>query len=155
MENNEGTTPVGGKAKGLLAYVKRVLNLGDEAKVENFIDRLIKKLEREKKTAEQAITILRNQLSNMEIEHSDAVEDAQANIRDQYSNIDLNRIKSNGDQNEYMEDYLDNIAVAERKLDALQKEHENLRKQVEKQIEEYEEHIKVRQERISKIQDFE
>jgi prefoldin subunit 5 len=142
------------KEFALVTFIKRVLKLGDEARVESFMDRQVRNLERDIKIAKQNISILKSQLENLEQDRKDKVEDANARVLNAYSNIDVDRLKSNEDQELYANEYWDNISDAEDSLESVEKDFENRKKEIEKSIEEYNEHITSRQNRIDKIKNF-
>jgi prefoldin subunit 5 len=142
------------KEFALVTFIKRVLKLGDEARVESFMDRQVLNLERDIKIAKQNISILKSQLENLEQDRKDKVEDANARVLNAYSNIDVDRLKSNEDQELYANEYWDNISDAEDSLESVEKDFENRKKEIEKSIEEYNEHITSRQNRIDKIKNF-
>jgi len=89
------------------------LNLGDYGKVENFVQRTAKALERESETIDQSIANAKHNLKTELRGMNDDLEDAQTAVEEAYTSIDPKDLKDNAAQRVYKEIYLEAIDKAE------------------------------------------
>lgn len=128
----------------LVSKIAAALKLGDEGKLQSFMDRIIRDSSRE-------VTRLTQNLSTEKIsyEHSleklnDDLADAKQALEDAFMNVDVTRIGTNADQDAYKATYLRGIEEAEVAIDRiedkitrLKDEYSNSKKEITEQINAY------------------
>lgn len=128
----------------LVSKIAAALKLGDEGKLQSFMDRIIRDSSRE-------VTRLSQNLSTEKIsyEHSleklnDDLADAKQALEDAFMNVDVTRIGTNADQDAYKATYLRGIEEAEVAIDRiedkitrLKDEYSNSKKEITEQINAY------------------
>jgi predicted nucleic acid-binding Zn-ribbon protein len=109
-----------GVAMTLVSKIAAFLKLGDEGKLQSFMDRIIRDSNRE-------VTRLTQNLSTEEISHKHTIEklnddlaDAKQALEDAFMNVDVTRISTNADQDSYKTTYLGGIEKAERNIDIIE-----------------------------------
>ena len=135
----------------LCAKIIARLKLGDDGKVMNFLNRVIK-------ADTRAVENLQRNLESMKLKHSQEVEDLESKIQDAtaaleevYESIDVERIKTNADCDSYMSVYCTNIANAEAAVKTLQDSQQSMQDSFEKATNEAVAKIKSLKARIKKL----
>lgn len=149
-----GTNPETPKQNALVAFILKVLKLGDDAKIDAFFDGQVKALNRDIKTAKQNISHHETNITNIKEDYEAKIEDSKENIKSAYVNLDLTRLGTNGSRNEYASEYWEQVGKAEKHLENLNSSLEKTVKYEEDEIEKYNKQIEIRQNRINKIQNF-
>ena len=104
----------------LVSKIAAALKLGDEGKLQSFMDRIIRDSNRE-------VTRLSQNLSTEKISYDHSLEklnddlaDAKQALEDAYMNVDVARIGTNADQDAYKATYLHGIEEAEKAIESVQ-----------------------------------
>ena len=127
------------------------LNLGDYGKIENFVQKTAKTLEREIDTLGRSIKNAEHNYASDLAQDSEKLEDAQQYVEDSYTNLNPDKLKTNEAQRGYMETYLSAIDLAEGRVLGIEKSMEK-KKEVQKDlIKELNEQIAVRKKRINRL----
>jgi predicted nucleic acid-binding Zn-ribbon protein len=133
----------------LVSKIAAALKLGDEGKLQSFMDRIIRDSSRE-------VTRLTQNLSTEKIsyEHSleklnDDLADAKQALEDAFMNVDVTRIGTNADQDAYKATYLYGIEEAERAIDKIESKITNLKEEYSKSKKEITEQINAYKARIA------
>ena len=140
----EQTTTV--KPTGIVAKIMAFLNLGDAGKLQSFFDREIKKKKREIESYQKSIE---NEKYNSKGRLEALVE--QEEVDDAYYSVKPEDVKTNAEQEAFAYIYWSKVEQAESKLARIQDEIEEEKEKTKEKIESYEEQIKERQVRISKL----
>lgn len=127
------------------------LNLGDYGKVENFVQRTAKALERESETIDQSITNAKHNLKTELRGLIDDLEDAQTAVEEAYTSIDPKDLKDNAAQRVYKEIYLKAIDTAEGFVLGLEEKIVEARKLSKERIEDLGKQKAVRIKRIARL----
>ena len=131
--------------------VAKLANLGDWAKVENFVSKTVKVLESEIVTAERNIVNAKHNATNSMIVLKENLEDAEAELEDTFVSINLSKIQNNKDAASYREDYLSSISKANKVIELAKKDIEVQKIAAEKIIEEYNKEISIRKSYIKSL----
>jgi hypothetical protein len=115
MDTSNGT-PVTASKYALVNRVATALNLGDFGKMEGFVERTAKYLERENETAVRNISSLKHNFKTDSSQISDDREDAVGEVDDAYDMLDPSKLKNNDMQKDFRKIYLAGIKKAEGKL---------------------------------------
>jgi predicted nucleic acid-binding Zn-ribbon protein len=104
----------------LVSKIAAALKLGDEGKLQSFMDRIIRDSSRE-------VTRLTQNLSTEKISYDHSLEklnddlaDAKQALEDAYMNVNVTRIGTNADQDAYKATYLYGIEEAEKAIDRIE-----------------------------------
>lgn len=135
----------------IVNLVCKLLNLGDAAKIENFVEKCLKTLNKEAK-------LLNRNLDTLKINHQATLEDIDEQIEDleneletAYTAIDPDRLKNNADIAQFREEYLESIAEVEARIDNVKKSREKEVESHKKKVEDIEKELDLRQRRISRL----
>jgi len=131
--------------------VAALLNLGDFGKVESFVRKTIKKLEREIETADRSIINLKHNAEQELSLLNDKLEDAQQSAKEAYTNLDPKNLATNEAQRNHIEVYLGNAQTAEENVLNVEQEIEAAKKCTAEAIKHLEEEISTRKVIISKV----
>lgn len=126
----------------LVRAIAAKLNLGEEGKLDNFFAKVVKTLTREMTALKKNMDTRKFNYEQELDELHDKLIDAQDALTGTYESVDVDRIKTNEDQNNYIDVYLDNINRAtqkvrdiEERIKTLQETYEEGKEETEKQIE--------------------
>ena len=128
-----------------------IFKLGDFGKVESFIRKTAKTLEREVETANRSIKNERHNLKSELSELGEKLEDAQQSVAEAYTNLDPKDLQTNDAQRKYMETYLDAIDGAELAVKDLEDLTKEKKEDSDKVIKNLQDEIAVRTNRISRL----
>lgn len=131
-----------GSKFSIVRAISAFLKLGEDGKLDSFFTRVVKSLTKE-------ITAHKQNLKNLEFNHSqkideldDKLEDAQTALDEAYMKVDMEKIGTNESQSRFQEVYLENIdnhevavKLAEGAIEAENKSYESSKKSIEEQIE--------------------
>jgi len=131
--------------------VVAALNLGDYGKVENFVQKTARTLEREVDTAERSITNSKHNLKSKLSSLEERLEDAQVAVEEAYTNLDPKDLKTNEEQRKYMDKYLFNIDSAEGYVLGLEEEIEKVKEESEEEIKNLNKQVSIRKQRIARL----
>lgn len=103
-------TPVTPTSKfSIVRSICALLNLGEEGKLESFLDKVVKQLKKE-------ITVVKKNQDTATFQHEQILEelndklvDAQDALADSYLNVNVDSIQTKEQQNSYIDIYLNNI----------------------------------------------
>lgn len=147
--STENTKKEKGLVMTLVSKIAVALKLGDEGKLQSFMDRIIRDGNRE-------VTRLNQNLSTEKIsyEHSleklnDDLADAKQALEDAYMNVDVKRIGTNADQDSYKAIYLRGIQDAEIAIDKIEDKITRLKEEYSKSKKEITEQINAYKARIA------
>jgi len=141
-------------AKSQFSIVNEVavmLNLGDFGKVEGFIRKTAKTLEREIETAERSIVNEKHNTKSKLSSLTERVEDAKQAVEETYTNLDPELLKTNDAQRRFMEQYLGDLDRVEAIVAGIEEEIKDAKEASKKVIEGLAEEIKVRKTRIARL----
>jgi len=127
------------------------LNLGDYGKIEGFVQKTVKVLEREVDTLERNIVNAEHNFQTSLSENTEKLEDAQQCVEDAYTNLNPDNLKTNEAQRDYMETYLERIDTAEGKVLGIERSMEEEKERHDENIKEFKEQIAVRKTRITRL----
>lgn len=138
--SKENATP---KSKfSLVRAIAAKLNLGEEGKLDNFFAKVVKTLTREMTALKKNLDTRKFNYEQELDELHDKLIDAQDALKGTYESVDVDSIKTNEDQNNYIDVYLNNINRAtqkvrdiEARIATLQETYEEGKEETEKQIE--------------------
>jgi len=138
--SKENATP---KSKfSLVRAIAAKLNLGEEGKLDNFFAKVVKTLTREMTALKKNLDTRKFNYEQELDELHDKLVDAQDALAGTYESVDVDSIKTNEDQNNYIDVYLNNINRAtqkvrdiEARIKNLQETYEEGKEEIEKQIE--------------------
>jgi F0F1-type ATP synthase membrane subunit b/b' len=131
--------------------VAAMLNLGDFGKVESFIQKTARTLDREIETASRSIANEKHNLKTTLGDMKEKLEDAQQNLEESYTNLDPENLKTNDAQRNYMEIYLGAIDRAESIVEGFEAAIIKAKKTSEESVELLNAEIAIRKKRISRL----
>lgn len=133
----------------LVSKIAAALKLGDEGKLQSFMDRIIRDSNRE-------VTRLSQNLSTEKISYDHSLEklnddlaDAKQALEDAYMNVDVARIGTNADQDAYKATYLHGIEEAEKAIDRIEERITHLKEVYSKSKKDITEQINAYKARIA------
>lgn len=108
--SNKATAVVTPTSKfSIVRSICALLNLGEEGKLESFLDKVVKQLKKE-------ITVVKKNQETVTFQHEQILEelndklvDAQDALADSYLNVNVDSIQTKEQQNSYIDTYLNNI----------------------------------------------
>jgi hypothetical protein len=139
------------KPMSLIDRIKATLKIGDEGKVQNFIEKQTSKLEREIKSINQNISILENEYSNKMADFGDQTQDAEQAVIDAYEAITIEELKNNASTDEFSKKYWANIEECEKGLKRLEKVIEDYKESYSTKLENFKLQIAERERRIKNL----
>ena len=135
----------------LVNLVCSLLNLGDFAKVENFVTKTIKVLEKEVKLLERNLQSLKVAHDTALEDITDSIEDLEIDLETAYNNINPEHVSNNKAIKDYMETYLNDISLVEQKIEAAKEKREKAMEAFKDEKENITKEIALRQRRIAKL----
>jgi cellobiose-specific phosphotransferase system component IIA len=147
---NTGNTEV----TAIYSLTRKVLaffNLGDVGKVDSFVGKLVKDFERAITKNKQLLAIKANSHVDVLAEIDEKLEDAQEQLNEAWLNIPMDKVATHDAQNNYKEDYLNNIEAIERVIEGLEKDRKGTVEAYDKYVEETTKLIEAAETRIAKI----
>lgn len=137
--------------KTLLQKITAFLNITDEGKINHFLQKQVKSLNREITAAKKNIETLQFNYNNRIELLNEQLEDARNEVDTAYMSITLDDIKTNADQDQFALRYWDSIEIAERKVKNIEDSIKDLQESHDKEIENLQKHIDEANRRISII----
>jgi hypothetical protein len=131
--------------------VVAALNLGDYGKVEGFVMKTAKSLERENETITRSIANAKHNLKTKLSGLEEELEDAQMAVEEAYTNLDPNDLKNNEAQRVHMSKYLTAIDTAEGYVLGLENKIKDAKEVSKDEIKELETQADVRKKRIARL----
>ena len=128
-----------------------LLNIGDFGKMESFVRKTVKDLEREVETEERRITNFNHNKSSEMSVLEEMVEDAEAAVEDAYRALDPKNLTDNAAQRAYKEPYLAAIDKAEGIVLGYEKQINDKKEHYTKLIADAQAQIDVRKKRITRL----
>lgn len=148
---NSGTQNVSTSKFALVRAIARLLNLGDEGKLESFFERVNKRLKKDN-------TLLTKNLENLKFNHEqtldalkDKLEDTNDALEAAYTNVDVSSIQTNGQQEQYVETYIDNVDSHLARVQSVEKEIERENETYEKAAQKIQDQIDSNTKRLSVV----
>ena len=114
----------------VVSKIKEMLNIGDEGKISNFINKGIKKLTRDLLRQEKNLDTLKFNHTQILDKLEEKLEDAKQAFEDAYTNVQLSQISTSQDQDNYVETYLTGIETKYKTVQEVESE-------IKQAIEEY------------------
>lgn len=128
-----------------------LLNLGEEGKLESFLDKVVKQLKKEitvvKKNQETAAFLHEQTLEEL----NDKLVDAQDALRDSYLSVNVEAIQTKEQQNSYVDTYLNKIDAKKANVTAIETKIEQVTEAYNKKAEATANEIASLQERLDTI----
>lgn len=147
--SKENATP---KSKfSLVRAIAAKLNLGEEGKLDNFFAKVVKTLTREMTALKKNLDTRKFNYEQELDELHDKLVDAQDALAGTYESVDVDSIKTNEDQNNYIDVYLNNINRATQKVRDIEERIKNLQEAYEEGKEETEKQIEAINVRIETV----
>jgi len=135
----------------LVRQIAALLNLGDEGKLESFFQRVNKRLKKDN-------TLHTKNLENLKFNHEqtldtlkDKLEDANEALQGAFTHVDINAIQTNGQQDQYVEVYMDNVDSHLARVQSVEKEIERENEGYEKEAKNIQDQIDSNAKRLSVI----
>lgn len=148
--NNNANTEVTSKFL-IVNKIARMLKLGDFGKIESFIERVEKLMNKEISSLEKNTSNAKFNSENRKDELKDQLEDAKSDLENAYLAIDPKAVDTNEKQKAFMEVYLDKLAAAEAAVEEIEEAIKAEDERLAKEIKENDEAILVRKARITSI----
>jgi ClpP class serine protease len=145
-------TPVTPTSKfSIVRSICALLNLGEEGKLESFLDKVVKQLKKEitvvKKNQDTAVFLHEQTLEEL----NDKLVDAQDALKDSYLSVNVDAIQTKEQQNSYIDTYLSRIDAKKAAVLAIEAKIEQVTEAYNKKAEASEAEIKSLQERLDTI----
>jgi hypothetical protein len=145
-------TPVTPTSKfSIVRSICALLNLGEEGKLESFLDKVVKQLKKEitvvKKNQDTAVFLHEQTLEEL----NDILVDAQDALKDSYLSVNVDAIQTKEQQNSYIDTYLSRIDAKKAAVLAIEAKIEQVTEAYNKKAEASEAEIKSLQERLDTI----
>ena len=155
MSNSKQATPavvVTPTSKfSIVRSICALLNLGEEGKLESFLDKVVKQLKKEitvvKKNQDTAVFLHEQTLEEL----NDKLVDAQDALKDSYLSVNVDAIQTKEQQNSYIDTYLSRIDAKKAAVLAIEAKIEQVTEAYNKKAEASEAEIKSLQERLDTI----
>ena len=127
------------------------LKLGDFGKVDSFISKVVRTLNREIETFKRNKSAIKYTEKGRISEYKEELEDAQVALEDAYSNINPENLKTNDAQKRAMVPYLEHIDACEEECTCIEKKIEDYKETMKKEIKAIDENIAWREVRVKKL----
>jgi ClpP class serine protease len=155
MSNSKQATPavvVTPTSKfSIVRSICALLNLGEEGKLESFLDKVVKQLKKEitvvKKNQDTAVFLHEQALEEL----NDKLVDAQDALRDSYLSVNVDAIQTKEQQNSYVDTYLNKIDAKKANVTAIEAKIEQVTEAYNKKSEATANEIASLQERLDTI----
>lgn len=151
-QNNKNESTL---ASGILKIAKQVceaLKLTDESKINNFYQKVLKNLQREKSKLVKNIDIVRNNYHEQLEAIDEKIEDAEVRVEEAYRNVTVDNVSTNEKMTNYIDTFWATIDEAELELETLKSQKKDLNERLTSQIENLEKQVEEYNYRISKIE---
>jgi predicted nucleic acid-binding Zn-ribbon protein len=139
------------KQQSLIDRIKATLKIGDEGKVQNFIDKQTSLLKREIKSLNQNISVLKNEYENRMEDFKDQISDYEQAIKNAYEAINPEELKNNASIEFFAKEYWKNVETCERDLKAQIAAKEKFQEEFETKLKNFELQITERERRIENL----
>lgn len=140
---------------GIYALAQKVLNLlniGEDAKINNFFSKEVKKAEKAIRDLKRNLTTLENQYNDQVDDVNEKLVDATEAVEDAKIAITLNDVKTNDAADSFASTYWRNVDAKLKEVERLKSNLENLKKSFDAQTDEVDKYINKYQARIDMIQ---
>jgi ABC-type Zn2+ transport system substrate-binding protein/surface adhesin len=151
MKNTESTTGFSKSKFAIVRAISIILNLGDDGKMESFLTKVIRTLEKEIVVFKKNFDVLKFNYEQELQEFQEKLEDAEASFQDSLLEIDPVRIKTNEQQTAYVETYLSNIDNKTLAIKSIEKRSLQLTEVFEKAKKEIQDNIASLEKRIKAV----
>lgn len=135
----------------IVRKIKALFNMGDEGKLESFLDRVIKSLTTDQKAHKQNLATEKFNHDQKMDKLNDQLEDLKVELEESFSNIPIANVETNALQTSYVSTYLSNISRKEKAVEAKEEEIKVAQEAYDKTVEETNKQIELLQDRIDKI----
>ena len=140
---------------GIYALAQKVLNLlniGEDAKINNFFSKEVKKAEKAIRDLKRNLTTLENQYNDSIDDVNEKLVDAKEAVEDAKIAVTLNDVKTNDAADSFAGNYWRNVDSKLAEVKRLEKKSESLADSLKKSVEDVQEQIDKYQSRIDMIQ---
>lgn len=151
MSNTKNVSECSVSKFSIVRAISAFLKLGEDGKLDSFFSRVVKTLSKE-------VTALKQNLKNLEFNHTtkidelkDKLEDAQTALDESYMKVDMEKISTNESQKDFMETYLSNIDTKELAVKAIEAQIERENQSYNDDKESIDKEIESLNKRINKI----
>ena len=128
---NSVTQNVSTSKFALVRAIARLLNLGDEGKLESFFERVNKTLKKENTLNTKSLENLKFNHEQKMDELKDKLEDANEALSSAYTNVNVALIQTNGQQEQYVDTYLSNIDQYIEVVQSIEKDTKKIQDQID------------------------
>lgn len=135
----------------LAQKVLNILNIGEDAKINNFFAREVKKFEKFIRDLNRNLTTLENQYTDSVDDVNEKLIDAKEAVEDAKIAITLADVKTNDAADSFASHYWNNIDAKMKEVKRLEQKLEDLKSAFEKQTQEVKDQIEKYQARIDMI----
>ena len=135
----------------LAQKVLNILNIGEDAKINNFFAREVKKFEKFIRDLNRNLTTLENQYTDSVDDVNEKLIDAKEAVEDAKIAVTLADVKTNDAADSFASHYWNNIDVKMKEVKRLEQKLEDLKNAFEKQTQEVKDQIEKYQDRIDMI----
>lgn len=105
----------------IVRKIAALLKLGDEGKMDSFIERVVRTLNKEIAALTRNMSARKiNNTQELE-DHKDELEDAQQELADSYLAVSPEQVATNEKQKDFVDTYLAGIAAAKRKVTSIER----------------------------------
>lgn len=139
------------KPMSLIDRIKATLKIGDEGKVQNFIDKQTSLLKREIKSLNQNISVLKNEYENKMEDFNDKISDYEQAVTNAYEAINPEELKNNASTELFAKEYWTNVVACERDLKMEINHKEKFQQDFDEKLKNFEEQIAERERRIKNL----
>jgi len=119
---------------GIVERIMKTLKLDDEGRVYSFFARETKKIERKIVAINQNKTVTEMEYKNNLIILKENLDDAKINLISAMEDVDVERIKTNADKDSFASLYWERVEMAERDVERVEKEIDDLKTKYEDDI---------------------
>lgn len=150
----QSATPVATPSTSKFSIVRAIcaaLNLGDEGKLDSFLDKVVKQLKTE-------ITVIKKNQDTREFMHDqnlseleDKLADAKDALTESYLAVDVDKIQTKESQNSYIDVYLNKIDSKKKAVKFIEDQIKDAKEEFNKTTEDFNAEIASLEERLSVI----
>lgn len=144
-------TPAGESKYSLVRKILSILKIGDAGKLDSFFAKQVRNLERDVEALEHQKQTLAFEQDRKLAQLSENLEDATAALADAFTAVQPEDVANNALQESFARSYWSRIDHCEEVIDDLQSEIEKLKDKYVEELEDLDEQIKIRKERIASI----
>lgn len=142
------------KELAIVTAFKVLFKLDEAGRAQSFFTREIKNMNTVIRQKRQNIASIKLRHEGEVDMREEGIEDAKLNLTDVMLNIDMDRIKNNANKSQYSVEYWNDVKDAEDNLKMLRDDFKSYKEEIEKDIAAIEDSIKVYQNRIDIITNF-